>query len=49
MESGWTDEDLAIAFYLGRHQHQDDLHQRDLYHDLHQHQEDLHLLMTLKR
>ena len=23
MESGWTDEDLAIAFYLRQHQHQD--------------------------
>ena len=27
MGSGWTDEDLAIAFYLGqRHHHKDDLH-----------------------
>jgi len=44
MESGWTDEDLAIAFYLGRHQHQDDLLQHQ---HQHQHQDDLHLLMTL--
>ena len=41
-----TDEDLAIAFYLGRHQHQDDLLQHQ---HQHQDQDDLHLLMTLKR
>ena len=46
IESGWTDEDLAIAFYLGRHQHHDDFGHLD---NLgHQHKEDLHLLMTLK-